>query len=220
MAKFKKAQIEAKQTAERAEEESLGLQRKAKREAEEAKEESLCLKREVQRKLELTSAELQIWTEITSNDITMMENDIKAALAVKSLVESFQPNKIQDKPCTSTDAQKLNFQASRGSLPTAIDYKRQFISFEVNNAFKAPVSFPSLTCTRPPVSFDFSNPNQPHVSNPLTTITSISVNASEPEHQDTPAQRVNVAHLTDKPQLNALNFQNRYATHPVFNPPK
>ena len=231
MAKFKKAQIEAKQTVERAEEESLRLQqkakreaaeieeeslrlqRKAKREAEEAKEESQRLKREAQRKLELASAELQVWS-----DITVMENDNKATLAVKSPVESFQPNKIQDQPCTSRDAQKLNFQASRRTSPTTIDYKRQFTSFEANNAFKAPVSFPSLTCTRPPVSFDLSNPNQAHVGNPLTTIASISVNAFEPERQDTPAQRVNVAYLTDKPQLNASNFQNRCATHPVFNP--
>ena len=46
MAKFKRAKIEVKQTAEKAEEESLRLQRKAKREAEEAKEESLRLERE------------------------------------------------------------------------------------------------------------------------------------------------------------------------------
>ena len=138
MAKFKKAQIEAKQTVERAEEESLRLQRKAKREAEEAKEESLRLEREAQRKLELASAELQVWSDITSNDITMMENDNKATLAVKSPVESFQPNKIQYQPCTSRDAEKLNFQASRRTSPTTIAYKRQFTSFEANNAFKAP----------------------------------------------------------------------------------
>ena len=144
-----------------------------------------------------------------------MENDNKATVAFKSPVETFQSKKIQNKACASRDAKKLNFQASRGTSPTTIDYKRQFTSFEANNAFKAPVSFPSLTCTRPPVSFDLSNPNQAHVSNSLTTIASISANASEPERQDTPAQRVNVAHLPDKPQSNASNFQNRYVTHPV-----
>ena len=181
MAKFKRAQIEGKKTAKRAEEESLRLQRKAKRETEEAKEESQRLKREAQRKLELASAELQVWSDNTSNDITLMENDNKTTydetLTVTSLIEPLQPNKVQDKPCTSREARNLNFnQASTGTLPTTTDYKRQCTSFEANDSFKAFVSFPSLTSIR--------NPNQPNVSNPSTTIASISVNASKPEHQD------------------------------------
>ena len=77
---------------------------------------------------------------ITSNDITMMENDNKATLAVKSPVESFQPNKIQDQPCTSRNAQKLNFQASRGTSLTT-----QLI-ISVNSHHLRPIMHLKLLC--------------------------------------------------------------------------
>ena len=75
-----------------------------------------------------------------------MENDNKTTydetLTVTSLIEPLQPNKVQDKPCTSREAQNLNFnQASTGTLPTTVQ-----LIISVNAHRLRPMMHSKLSC--------------------------------------------------------------------------